>query len=56
MIVNKSIDKITVFPTKVAINLLVACIIKISGYIINVVGILVRITILFIKAELSCVE
>ena len=51
MIMNKSIDKITVFPTKVALNLLVACIISISGCIINVVDIVVKIRILSIKSK-----
>ena len=44
MIMNNSIDKIIVFTTKVALNLLVACKIGLSGCIINVVGIVVRIT------------
>ena len=41
MIVNKSINKITVLATKVALSLLGACIIWISGYIINVDGIVI---------------
>ena len=51
MIMNKGIDKITVFPTKVALSLLVACIISISGCIINVVSIVVRIRIVSIKSK-----
>ena len=49
MIMNKSIDKITVFLTKAVLNLLVACIIWISGCIINIVDIVVKIRIVSIK-------